>query len=138
MGGSLLIWSTVQGGALTLYTALHTKYKIGGSIPIVAWQPLLKTEPPISLPIPTNKDTLIFHMNGKFDLIVPLICRKRTSEAFGQVFTQYKQTSVAGTHTTSINIPKIYCWLKNNVPGMAFSKYSPLIFGSWVPNIYFI
>ena len=128
---NIVLTGLSQGGALTLYTALHTKYKIGGFIPIVAWQPLLKIEPPTSLPIPTNKDTPIFHLNGKLDPIVPLICGWKTSKAFKQVFTQYNLKMVVGTHTTSINrltIPKIYCWLKNNVPGMAFSKVSPLRF----------
>ena len=128
---NIVLSGASQGGALTLYTALHTKYKIGGFIPLVAWQPLLKIEPPTSLPIPTNKDTPIFHMNGKLDPIVPLICGWKTSAAFKRVFTQYNLETVVGTHLTSINaftIPKIYCWLKNNVPGMAFSKVSALRF----------
>ena len=121
MGGS-------QGGALTLYTALHTKYKIGGFIPLVAWQPLLMIEPPSSLPVPANKDTPIFHMNGALDSIVPLICGWKTSAAFEQVFTRYELKNVMSTHNpiTPLTIPKIYCWLKNNVPGMAFSNVSPL------------
>jgi len=128
---NIVLSGASQGGALTLYTALHTKYKIGGFIPLVAWQPLLLAEPPTSLPSPTNKNTPIFHMNGKLDPIVPLICGWKTSAAFKQVFTRYTLETVVGTHLTSINpltIPKIYCWLKNNVPGMAFSRISPLRF----------
>lgn len=124
----IVVAGASQGGALTLYTALHTKYKIGGFIPIVTWQPLLKTEPPRSMPTPINRDTPIFHMNGLADPIVPLICGKRTSEALEGVFTRYELDNVAGTHMTSINpitLPKIYCWLKKNVPGMAFSRISP-------------
>merc|ERR1712018_170016 len=126
---NIVLAGASQGGALTLYTALHTKYKIGGFIPIVTWAPLLKSEPPSSLPIPTNRDTPIFHMNGLADPIVPLVCGRRTADAFNQVFTRYTQKNVVGTHLTSISpltIPKIHCWLKNNVPGMAFSKFSPL------------
>ena len=127
---NIVLTGVSQGGALTLYTALHTKYKIGGFIPIVAWQPLLKTEPPSRLPVPANKDTPIFHMNGAQDYVVPKICGSETSAAFKQVFTKYEQKNVLGTHGTHcqflITIPRIYCWLKNNVPGMAFSRTSPL------------
>merc|ERR1711881_810480 len=126
---NILLTGFSQGGALTLYTALHTKYKIGGFLPMVAWQPLLRPEPPSKQPVPVNKDTPIFHMNGKQDLIVPKVCGSKTSAAFKQVFTRYEQRNVVGTHVTNINavsIPQIYCWLKNNVRGMAFSKVSPL------------
>ena len=126
---NIVLMGMSQGGALTLYTALHTKYKIGGFVPIVTWQPLLIPEPPTSLPIPINKDTPIFHMNGIFDPIVPLICGWKTKAAFKKVFTQYSLDNVVGTHLTSITsltIPKIYCWLKNNVPQMDFSEESDL------------
>merc|ERR1719350_70376 len=119
-----------QGGALTLYTALHTRYKLGGFLPIVTWLPLLGSEPPASLPTPRNKDTPIFHMNGNIDVIVPKECGRATATAMEPVFTKYEQKNVMGTHLTTLgnplNFPKIYCWLKRNVKGMAFSKTSPL------------
>ena len=115
-----------QGGALTLYTALHTRYKLGGFLPIVTWLPLLGSEPPASLPTPINKDTPIFHMNGNMDTIVPEECGLATATAMEPVFTKYEQKNVLGTHLTTLgmpsNYPKIYCWLKNNVPGMAFDR----------------
>ena len=121
---NIVLSGASQGGSLTLYTALHTKYEIGGFIPLVAWQPLLKIEPPASLPTPINKHTPIFHMNGKLDPIVPLICGWKTSEAFKRVFTRYELKTVVGTHLTSVNpltIPNIYCFLKKRVRGsMAF------------------
>ena len=119
-----------QGGALTLYTALHTKYKIGGFLPMVTWLPLLGSEPPVSLPTPINKDTPIFHMNGNIDVIVPKVCGRATATAMEPVFTNYEQKNVLGTHLTTLgnplNFPKIHCWLRRNVQGMAFSKTSPL------------
>jgi len=121
-----------QGGALTLYTALHTRYKLGGFLPIVTWLPLLKFEPPASLPTPINKDTPIFHMNGRQDLIVPEECGRATATAMEPVFTNYEQEDVRGTHLSTLglpsNFPKIYCWLRNNVPNMAFWRFSPLRF----------
>jgi len=75
---NIVLSGASQGGALTLYTILHTKYKIGGFIPMVTWAPLLKSQPPTSLSVPVNKDTPIFHMNGQQDLIlVPPICGKK-------------------------------------------------------------
>ena len=114
-----------QGGALTLYTALHTRYKLGGFLPMVTWLPLLGSEPPVSLPTPINKDTPIFHMNGNIDEIVPEECGRATAKAMEPVFTNYEQKNEFGTHLTTLgnpmNFPIIYCWLRNNVPNMAFS-----------------
>ena len=124
---NIVLAGASQGGALTIYTALHTQYKLGGFVPIVAWPPLLKAEPPTSLPIPINKDTPIFHMNGIADIIVPPFCGWETEEAFEKVFTQYTLKEVPGTHMTSITgitIPKIHCWLKINVPQMDFDDLS--------------
>ena len=126
---NIVLTGASQGGALTLYTALHTQYKLGGFIPIVAWVPLLKSEPPASLPTPINKDTPIFHLNGASDPIVPLNAGWASSKAMKQVFTNYQLKNTASTHSTTINplnISKVYCWLKNNVPNMAFSRISPL------------
>merc|ERR1712212_776225 len=101
---NIVVAGASQGGALTLYTALHTKYKIGGFIGIVTWAPLLKSEPPSSVtPTPVNKYTPIFHMNGKLDPIVPLVCGWATKKAFKKVFPNYKLKTVVGTHLTSVN-----------------------------------
>ena len=108
-----------QGGALTLYTALHTQYKLGGFISIVAWLPLLRSEPPASLPTPINRGTPILHLNGEMDLIVPLSAGYASSAAMKQVFTNYQLKNTASTHITTINpinISKVYCWLKKNLP----------------------
>ena len=129
-----------QGGALTLYTALHTRYKIGGFLAMVTWLPLLGFEPPASLPTPINKDTPIFHVNGNQDIIVPEECGLATATAMEPVFTKYEQKNVRGTHLTTLGLPsnsiKIYCWLKNNVPGMAFSRFSPLRFKDCIEDKY--
>ena len=122
---NIVVAGMSQGGALTLYTALHTRYKIGGFLPIVTWLPLLGFESPASLPTPINKDTPILHMNGKQDVIVPEECGRATATAMEPVFTNYEQKNEIGTHLTTLgnplNFPKIYCWLRNNVPNMAFS-----------------
>ena len=126
---NIVLVGVSQGGALTLYTALHTQYKLGGFIAIITWLPLLKLEPPDSLPNPVNKDTPILHMNGNLDVLVPPAAGQASATAMRQVFTNYQQKNVMGNHLTiAINPlnPTVYCWLKKNVPNMAFSTQSHL------------
>ena len=126
---NIVLVGVSQGGALTLYTALHTQYKLGGFIAIITWLPLLKLEPPDSLPTPVNKDTPILHMNGNLDVLVPPAAGRACATAMQQVFTNYQQKNVIGNHLTiAINPlnPTVYCWLKKNVPNMAFSTQSHL------------
>ena len=86
---NIVVSGLSQGGALTLYTAIHTKYKLGGFIPIVTWLPLRKVEPLTSLPTPVNRDTPILHMNGMADMIVPLWpAGKKTEKAMKEVSTK--------------------------------------------------
>ena len=77
---NIVVSGVSQGGVLTIYTALHSQYKLGGFLPIVAWLPLLKVEPVSSLPVPVNKDTPMFHINGMMDFIVPVVPAGRESE----------------------------------------------------------
>ena len=118
-----------QGGALSLYTAIHTKYKIGGFVPTVTWLPLVIQEPPSTWGEPVNKDTPIFHMNGIQDLIVPIPCGTATKNAMNQVFPNYELNNMRGIHMTTtnnpVNMPRLYCWFKRNVPGMEFSPSNP-------------
>ena len=110
----------MQGGALTLYTAIHSKYEIGAFIPTVTWLPLLNEEPPSTLGTPVNKDTPIFHMNGNSDIIVPRSAGKATEKAMNQVFTNYQLENMLGGHFTTttnlLNMPKLVSWLKENIP----------------------
>ena len=126
---NIVLVGVSQGGALTLYTALHTQYKLGGFIAIITWLPLLKLEPPDSLPTPVNKDTPILHMNGNLDVLVPPAVGRACATAMQQVFTNYQQKNVKGNHKTIAIKPlnlTVYCWLKKNVPNMAYSTLSHL------------
>ena len=87
---NIVVTGLSQGGALSLYTAVHTKYKLGGFVPIVAWLPLRKTERVDSLPTPVNWDTPILHINGIFDPIVPVIpCGTKTEAEMKKVWYTY-------------------------------------------------
>ena len=115
---NIVVSGASQGGVLTIYTALHSKYKLGGFLPMVTWVPMLQVEPPSSLPTPVNKHTPILHLNGLMDPIVPVIPAGVMSEdAMKEVFTNYELKNRAGTHGTTMgpqNIPTIRRWLKRN------------------------
>jgi predicted esterase len=117
---NIVVSGLSQGGALTLYTAIHTKYKLGGFVPIVSWLPLRKVEYITTLPTPVNKDTPIFHMNGMSDPIVPVFpAGKKTEEEMKKVFTRYTFKAIPGTtHTTTapnpLTMPILTSWLKEN------------------------
>ena len=115
---NIVLSGASQGGVLTVYTALHSKHKLGGFMPIVTWVPLLKQEPPSDLPTPVNVDTPILHLNGAQDPIVPIVpAGLKSKAALEKVFTNYEFKSRTGTHTTSINpsnILRVRRWLKKN------------------------
>merc|ERR1712204_116456 len=95
-----------QGGVLTICTAMHSKYKLGGFMPIVTWVPLLKVEPPSSLPVPVNKDTPMFHINGASDMIVSKTAGRESEKALKKVFSQYSFKAIPGTtHATTAPNP---------------------------------
>ena len=65
-----------------MYTALHSKHKLGGFMPIVTWFPLLKVEPLSSLANPVN---------GLSDAIVPLIpAGSKSKVVMEEIFSNYK------------------------------------------------
>ena len=75
---NIVVTGVSQGGCLTLWTAMHCKYKLGGFVPIVTWLPLAQVEKIPDNPI--NKDTPIFHMNGMMDPIVPWVPAGKVTE----------------------------------------------------------
>ena len=87
---------------MTIWTAFHSKYKLGGFIPIVTWAPLRKIyDYPTS---PVNRETPFLYMNGLFDPIVPPVpATQKTKEVLNSVFTNVKTKLKPGTHTTTIN-----------------------------------
>ena len=114
----IIIMGFSQGGALTLYTAVHTKYKLGGFIPFGAWLPLLKCEPITALSSPVNKDTPILQLHGLLDTIVSYTpSATKTNEEMNKVFTKYKfETISLATHMTTLanplKIAMVRSWLK--------------------------
>ena len=113
----IIVMGFSQGGALTLYTAVHCKYKLGGFIPFGAWLPLLKCEPITAISSPVNKDTPILQLHGLLDTIVMYTpAATKTKEEMNKVFTKYQFETVSlGLHHTTINpltLPMVRSWLK--------------------------
>jgi len=126
---NIIVAGMSQGGALALYTAIHSKFKIGAFIPHVTWLPLATAEPPSTWGTPVNQRTPIFHMNGNQDLIVPFPAGKATFQAMDQVFANYVLNNMPGTHLTTslnpVNMPTLYCWIRRNMLGIKFSSVTP-------------
>merc|ERR1712130_886307 len=127
---NIVLSGASQGGVLTIYTALHSKHKLGGFMPIVTWFPLLKVEPPSELPTPVNVNTPILHLNGLSDPIVPLIpAGSRSKAAMEEFFSNYEMKNRIGTHTTTMgpqNILTVRRWLRKNT-NINFSTLKNLV-----------
>ena len=114
---NIVLMGFSQGGALTIYTAIHTKYKLGGFIPTITWLPLRKVEPIDKLPTPINKDTPILQVNGMLDLLVAFNAGKKTKKDMEKVFTRYQFKGILlGNHASTVDLaaPMIRRWIKEN------------------------
>jgi len=99
-----------QGGALTLYTALHTRYKLGGIIAMITWLPRIgypgasNYQGPIELPKyqtnVINWNTPVLHIQGKHDRVISLKKGEHTRDALMQVMPDYIFKSYSGGHAT--------------------------------------
>jgi len=82
-----------QGGALALYTAMHTEHKLGGVIALSCWAPLHKQLPTGAKP--TNMDIPYLQCHGDCDPVVPYRWGQLTSTLLkgllpGHQFKTYK------------------------------------------------
>lgn len=126
---NIVVAGMSQGGALTIWTALYSKYKLGGFVPIVTWLPLRKQFPVQNIPNIVNRDTPILHLNGLFDPIVTVIpAGSDTKKELSKVFTNYKLINRPGTHTTTFNPltqVEVAKWLAQNT-NLQFSSINPI------------
>jgi len=134
----LVLAGMSQGGAVTLYTALNTKYKLAGIIGIVTWLPKgFSRSGPMFFPyLPTfnntvespadkknvvNRNTPLLHINGREDLIVPIHIGMATRDALKKAIPNYTWQTYAGGHLTCCVTPlrgilKMRSWLKKYTP----------------------
>merc|ERR550539_75994 len=87
-----------QGGALTFYTALNTRYKLGGVIGIVTWLPKMQEEPPADKRNVVNRNTPLLHINGRDDTNIELWRGEDTRRALSQAIPDYTWVTYPGGH----------------------------------------
>ena len=109
-----------QGGALTFYTALHTRYTLGGIIGLITWLPRRDTEDPKDANT-KNANTPLLHINGRDDTDVKLEYGIATKDALSQVIWDYTFKIYPGGHASCcvanpFAIRKIITWLNDNTP----------------------
>ena len=120
-----------QGGAVALYTALNTKYKLGGIIGIVTWLPRLLEDPPQEKKYVRNADTPLLQLIGEHDNNVPLEMGIETRDALSQVITDYTWSIYPGGHGTCCIQPfalrEIVKWLDDNTSVSVRLCWIPLV-----------
>lgn len=117
---NIVVHGVSQGAALTLYISVHTKYKLGGFLPIVGWLPLRKVEPVYNIqPVPININTPMLHITGTLDPLVPNYpCGTTTRDDMQQVFENYQHKAMTGTHALMFNpllLHESKKWIQQNI-----------------------
>ena len=120
---------------MTIWTALHTHYKLGGFIPIVAWAPLLQMYDYPKNPV--NKNSPMLLLNGLADLIVPAVpASLKTKAALEPIFPNFEMKLVPGTHISTVNpvtIPTLTKWMCGNT-NLQFSSFHPAALAAMALN----
>ena len=97
---NIVVTGPSQGGALTLYHAVHSKFQLGALVPLISWYPNLVSDPPLRFR-PVNKKTRILQINGLDDPIVPAVpAGSETRKVMEEVFTNYELKDIPlSSHT---------------------------------------
>ena len=128
---NIVVCGASQGGALTLYEAVHTKYKLGGFMGFVTWYPNLRWDPPTEYN-PVNRHTPILHLNGEEDPIIGY-AGDTSAAVLRRVFSSYTLDYAHGTHITLLlppNLPAWYImieWIGDNYLLGKYPGWNPLI-----------
>ena len=102
---NIVLTGASQGGVLTLYQAVHSKFKLGAFVPIVTWYGNLVSDGPSNYDNSVNKHTPILQINGAADPIVPAVpAGRKTRQAMEAVFPNYDIKYIPfTTHSTTVN-----------------------------------
>lgn len=88
-----------QGGALSLYTALHTKHRLAGVVALSCWYPLHKQIGDVS---EANKETPFLQAHGDCDPVVPYKWGQLTSQKLREILPRHEFKSYKGMmHSSS-------------------------------------
>jgi len=95
----IMIGGFSQGGALSLYTALHTNHKLAGVVALSCWFPLHKQ---IAGSSQTNKDIPFLQAHGDCDPVVPFKWGQLTSQLLRDILPNHEFKSYKGMmHSSS-------------------------------------
>jgi len=117
---NIVLMGFSQGGAMTIYTALRTRYEIGGFIPVITWMPRRLVEPVTELDTPVNRNTPILQINGDADSMVQYYpAGEETARDMQKVFTNYHMEVMEnGNHATTPGschfLNQVRSWLREN------------------------
>jgi len=95
----IMIGGFSQGGALSLYTALHTKHKLAGVVALSCWFPLHKQ---IGDATQVNKEVPYMQAHGDCDPVVPYKWGQLTSQLLREILPNHEFKSYKGMmHSSS-------------------------------------
>jgi len=95
----VLVGGFSQGGALALYTALHTRHKLAGVVALSCWYPLHKQIGDVT---PTNKEIPYLQAHGDCDPVVPYKWGQLTSQKLREILPNHEFKSYKGMmHSSS-------------------------------------
>jgi len=95
----IMIGGFSQGGALSLYTALHTNHKLAGVVALSCWFPLHKQ---IAGASQTNRDIPFLQAHGDCDPVVPFKWGQLTSQLLRDILPNHEFKSYKGMmHSSS-------------------------------------
>ena len=83
----IMIGGFSQGGALSLYTSLHTKHRLAGVAALSCWFPLHKQISGISA---SNKDIPFLQAHGDCDPVVPYKWGQMTSQLLREILPKHE------------------------------------------------
>ena len=118
---SIVLGGISQGGALALYTATHSRYKLGGVVGIVTWLPGGPGRWQVDTWSRLNQDTPVLLLNGLVDMMVPVVpAGSQTSAVLDSFFSDFSYRLILGTHltaaTASTSSPRLRRWLRDKTP----------------------
>ena len=83
----IMIGGFSQGGALSLYTALHTQHRLAGVVALSCWFPLHKQISGVSQ---TNRDIPFLQAHGDCDPVVPYKWGQMTSQLLREILPKHE------------------------------------------------
>jgi len=86
----IIIGGFSQGGALSLYTAVTTRHRLGGVVALSCWMPLHKQLATLDPSTVVNRDIPFLQAHGDVDPTVPCLWGQMTAQLLGNFLTKHE------------------------------------------------